>query len=68
VTESYEQRQARVQETARLLASGLSHGHIAVQLGVHPRTIADYAAVLREAESKASRARRRKEIKSRRKE
>ena len=68
MTEAQEQRQGGVQETARLLASGLSHGQIAVQLGVHPRTIADYAAVLREAETKASRASWRKEIKSRRKE
>jgi DNA-binding NarL/FixJ family response regulator len=61
MTEAQEERQARVRETARLLASGLSHGQIAVQLGVHPRTVADYAAVIREAETKASRARRRKE-------
>lgn len=61
MTEAQEERKARVQETARLLVLGLSHGQIAVQLGVHPRTVADYAAVLREAETKASRARRRKE-------
>jgi DNA-binding NarL/FixJ family response regulator len=44
MTEAQEQRQGGVQETARLLASGLSHGQIAVQLGVHPRTVGDYAA------------------------
>jgi hypothetical protein len=61
MTEAQEERQARVQETARLQASGLSHGQIAVLLGVHPRTVADYAAVIRAAETKASRAGRRKE-------
>lgn len=61
MTEAQQERQARIQETARLLASGLSHGQIAAQLGVHPRTVADYIAVIREVETKASRARRRKE-------
>lgn len=61
MTEAQEERQARVQETARLLTLGLNHREIAVQLGVHPRTVADYIAVIREAETKASRARRRKE-------
>lgn len=61
MTEAQEQRQARIQETGRLLALGLSHRQIAAQLEVHPRTIADYAAVIRQVETKASRARRRKE-------
>ena len=61
MTEAQDERQARIQETRRLLALGLSHRQIAAQLGVHPRTIADYAAVIGKAETKASRARRRKE-------
>ena len=61
MTGAKEERQARIEETARLLASGLSHRLIAAQLGVHPRTVADYAAVIRDDETRASRARRRKD-------
>ena len=60
MTGGQEERAARVEETARLLALGLSHKQIGAQLSVHPRTVADYAAVIREDETKASRARRRK--------
>lgn len=55
------ERKARVDETARLLALGLSQKQIADQVGVHPRTVADYAAGIREDATKATRAQRRKE-------
>lgn len=59
MTTAQEERDAWVKETARLLALGVSQKQIAGQLGVHPRTVADYAAVIREDETKASRAQRR---------
>lgn len=60
MTNAQEERRARIGKTAPLLAAGLSHKQIGAQLGVHHRTIAEYAAVLRGDETKASRAKRRK--------
>lgn len=55
MTEAQEQRIANIRETERLLGLGMSHAQIAAQLRVHPRTVADYAAVIHESETKASR-------------
>lgn len=52
MSRAQEERKGRIERAGTLLAERLSHKQIGAQLGVHPRTIAEYAAVLREGETK----------------
>jgi len=54
-------KQARIEETARLLKRGIPKDQIAENLGVHPRTVDDYEDELLNKPTKASRAAARKE-------
>lgn len=55
MNEANADKAANVRESLRLLESGMTQKQIAAQLGVHPRTVADYAAQLRGVATRASR-------------